>query len=188
MNNEIQLVSPFPTRDLPWLWTLLNEFPLSNLDDSGPTDLPSLARQVYRREKEGETIWQVIQAGQPIGVIAYTSISTDLAAFHGIAFTRKQHGSGRPLAAVTMALEQIFAKGYLKVIAAHFVDNLAIYKFLKKLGFIDHHCDRHSVPRMGVMIDVRISALRVDTFREMHGLRVDSASPGEPQAVGGIER
>ncbi len=165
MSNEIQLVSPFPTRDLPWLWTLLNEFPLSNLDDSGPTDLPSLARQVYRREKEGETIWQVIQAGQPIGVIGYAYISFSVAAFHGIAFNRVHHGSGRPLAAVKMAIEHIFAKGFSKLVAATFADNIPIYKFLKKLGFEEYHCDRHTVARGGNMVDVRIYQLHADTFR-----------------------
>ncbi len=179
MNNEIQLVSPFPTRDLPWLWSMLLEFPLSNLDDSGPTDLPSLARQVYRREKEGETIWQVIQAGQPIGVIGYAPISSSTAGLHGVCFCRWVHGSGRPRAAMVMALDRIFATGVDRIVAGHFIDNIPVHKFLKKLGFEEHHCDKNYVSRMGAMVEVRIVELLKATYNEITRMKANTLQPQE---------
>ncbi len=167
MNNEIQLISPFPTRDLPWLWLMLLEFPLSNLDNSGPTDLPSLARQIRRRYREGETIWKVVQAGQPIGVIGYAPISSFCAGLHGICFISRVHRTGIPFAAMAMALDRIFATGVDRIVAGHFIDNAAVTKFLAKFGFVEHRCDRHYVSRCGASVEVRIVELTKDKYNKV---------------------
>ncbi len=155
------------------------EFPLQNMDDSSPRGPQAFAQEIHRRQNSGgETIWEVVQAGQPIGVIGFAPISDEIAALHGVCFARKHHGTGRPLAAMRMVLDEIFSRGYTKVVAATFADNIPIYKFLKKLGFIQHSSGEHKTSREGMLIDVRIVELSRLTYNEI------SEMTGAPQTQG----
>ncbi len=147
------------------------ELPLQNFDDRGPRSPVEMAADIRRRYREGETIWEVVQAGHhPIGVIGYAPISHEVAALHGVCFTSRVHHTGLPRAAMRMALDLMFATGISKVVAAHFEDNVAVTKFLAKLGFEEHHCDRHSVPRGGVMVGVRIVELSKAKYNKAIGM------------------
>lgn len=165
MSAEIQLVSPFPGRDYHLLWSWLHEFPLNNFDDTGPTSLAALAVEIGRRRDAGETILEVVYAGQPIGVIGFASISSDCAALHGIAFAKSTHGSGVPRAAVSMAFEKVFAAGIKSIVGAHFSDNIGIGKFLAKLGARETYGHRHFVPRGGIMVEKILFSIDPVDFR-----------------------
>ena len=147
---------------------MLHEYPLQNFDDAGGiTSVARLAWDVARRQEAGETIWEVVQAGQPIGVVGYASISSEVAALHGICFLSSVHGTGIPLAAVQMAFETIFAQGHDLIFAGHFADNIPIQKFLAKLGAVEHHGNSHEVARCGKMVPVRIVTVKASDFFAM---------------------
>lgn len=188
MNDDLHLVTPFPLSHSQWLWILLNEFPLQNLDDTSPRGPQAFAQEIHRRQNSGgETIWEVVWNGEPIGVIGYCPLSPDAAVFHGIAFARKHHGTGRPLEAVKMALEQIFMRGIETVIAAYFADNIPVHKFLKKLGAVEKHGEVHHAAREGRMEEVKLVSIHVDHFRALFGSGVRGDSTFEPQTVGGAD-
>jgi RimJ/RimL family protein N-acetyltransferase len=184
LNRDIQLVSPFPRRDCGWLWRLLNEAPAQNLDDTSPTSAAGIKAEVIDRETHGEMVWQVVQAGQKIGVIGYARINDEWGSFHGISFTKKVHGTGAAIEAVSMVLRQVFASGVKKVMAVHFEDNHQVWKFLQKLGARENGIKHNHTPRGGVKVNVRVATIDAVHFRDVQGLRLHRAGVAGPAPVG----
>lgn len=116
------------------MWGWLNEYPERNFDDAGPRSIEELARDVRAREAAGETVWELLDGGLPVGVVGYIQKTQQIGQFHGICFSKDVHGSGIPLLGVAEVLDRAFAAGTEVVEAYYFADNYRVARFLRKLG------------------------------------------------------
>lgn len=136
MSTPLQLVTPFPPEHYSLLWGWLQQFPASNFDDSGPRTLEEFVASMGRRVLSGQTCYEVVHNGQPVGAIAFTMVGFihQQAKFCGICFDQAVHGKGIALEAVRMVLREVFSRGAQSAMAVHFSDNIAVQKMFRKLG------------------------------------------------------
>lgn len=175
MLESLQLVTPFPREHYGLLWGWLNEDKEKNFSDDGPRTLEALKLNVAERQKEGETIYEVLLEGEPIGVIAHKPVVDGIMErFNGICFTEKTHGTGVPFEAVAMVLDRIFKTGVSMVAAAYFADNLRVEAFLKKLGF-GYSTAGGSAWRNSKTVESRQSMVYVEDFMAVRGAKADAA-------------
>lgn len=188
MNHDIQLVSPFPKEHYATLFSWMREFPESSFDDAAPKTADGLATKMIAGESAGQKYSLVLYRGEPVGAIGYLQISSAGGIFKGICFTRSVHGSGVPLAAVSMFLEEVFQSGTETVVAIVFADNLRIRGFLPKLGAVGVFSELPSAKRDGESVRLRAYRIRADDFLEMHRLRVRQGVPDATGVLGGMAR
>jgi RimJ/RimL family protein N-acetyltransferase len=149
---------PFPRDHRSDLWSWLLQYPQYNFDDEAPQTqeafelfFPLLS--AHRRE-----LWGVEIDGQLLGAMGFETLSPGLAVLRGIVFNRSTHGSGAPLAAVRLLLDQAWRLGYRKVEAQMLAPNGRVYAFLKKLGAEDEGTRRAAVLQHGKPVDMRLVA------------------------------
>lgn len=137
-----------------------------NFDDMGPRNITELTRQIGQQEALGDVITEVIYQGNPVGAVGYLEVTPELGTFRGIVFTKAVHGTGVPFAAVAMVLEDAFNNGTRKVFSKSFEDNIAVCKFLKKLGAQDEEgIDAGHTTRGGAAVKWTVASIRADDFR-----------------------
>lgn len=172
------MVAPFPAEDYPLLWSWLNEFPERNFDDRGPKSVKQLGSEIRLREHSGEFVWQVRHRSIPVGAIGYIQKTREIAAFHGICFSKHVHGTGIPLEAVGMALELAFGNGTTTVEALYFWDNRRVARFLRKLG--GDPCSEEFIPcgsvRGGKPVHWRRTVIPIELFRAVRRERAQALS------------
>jgi len=150
VNANLQIVTPFPPEHYERLWGWLRQFPSQNFDDAGPKSLDELTQDMAARSESGQTIYEVLQSGEPVGVIAVSKVDFihHQAKFCGICFDKAVHGKGIAIEAVRVVLRKLFADGVQSVVAAYFSDNIAARKMFQKLG-------QYSAGRVGIVPIVR---------------------------------
>ena len=200
MKTDLQLVTPFPPEHYPQLWAWMLEFPLQNLDDDGPKSLEEFTAHMQAKEAAGETSYEIIQLGQPVGIIViqrYTFIHPR-AKFAGVCFSKEVHGKGVALEAIKTVLQKTFDGGAESVVASYFSDNIAIHKMFQKLGMYTY-CNKrkqvtrpmacevgkfpHPVTRNGQAVTMTMITIDRDAFRKVYGGRDDQADNGPSEAV-----
>ncbi len=128
-------LGPFRIENTPLLWAWLQEFDYFNFDSSGPKSPRELAEQISQRIAAGERVYQVTVDDVPVGAIGLATFG-DIVAFRGICFAKKVHGSGIPLRMVAQVLDHAFSRGFSKVMASYFSDNMRVGNFLEKIGAV----------------------------------------------------
>jgi RimJ/RimL family protein N-acetyltransferase len=149
----LEIVSPFPREHYLLLWSWLNEFPLRNFDDYGPTDNFDLAVEMEARIQRGERTWMVSFEGKPVGAVGYKPVTDRMGYLHGICFTKSVHGKGIAKNALLTILDELFESGVDKIAAEYFVSNARVSNFLRGLGFIQEGYLRRATMQSGELID-----------------------------------
>src|SRR5437879_5857660 len=113
MSLDLQLVTPFPPEHYPMLWGWLRQRPDANFDDAGPHTLDAMVEDMGERIAAGQTVYEVIKSGQPVGVIAIKRVDHvhHQQKFCGICFDESVHGKGVAIEAVRMVLRKAFEAG-----------------------------------------------------------------------------
>lgn len=162
MERSIQLV-PFPPGDYGILWGWLNEHPECNFDDSGPKSEEEFASRMERRRASGCELWEVVQLGQPVGVIGWNPVERK---FEGICFTESVHGSGVAFEACCAVLERVFERWAGVVRAAYFADNKRVDGLFRKLGAVERLQIESNVRQSGKVMVWKIVEIDEPSFRE----------------------
>ena len=165
------LIFPFPREHYYLLWSWLQEFPVCNFDDDGPRDLTQMARFMEDLRKRGRQMWEVVQSGQPVGIIGYEQETPTVGCFRGICFTKSVHGTGIPLMAVAEVLDKAFTVGTEKVRAEYFADNLRVRAFLQKFGAVDEQLVNSERLRGGKVVAWRVVGISACDFQRNQRLR-----------------
>lgn len=180
----MQLTTPFPHAHIPMLMEWLHEYPESNFDDTGARTLDGLRDAIRYREDSGEILWEVIQSGQPVGIIAYKQLFREQGMFRGICFTREMHGTGVPLRAVRKVLSMVFDGDTQKVAAIHFEDNFRVAAFLKKLGAVSREHSLSPTVRNGKPLHWKAVEIAKDDFlRSLDRSASNQEHSGPPKGI-----
>lgn len=146
------LLRPARVSTFPLAWQWLNEFPLQNFDDYGPTTEEQFCAEMKDRMGQ-EEIFEAIHDGAPVGIIGYLPITMRMGYLHGICFTRSVHHTGIPFQAMTEFLDSRYRSGVEKISASYHADNVVVRTFLKKLGAVDEGLLLRETMRNGKPLD-----------------------------------
>lgn len=149
---------PMETSDFPLLWGWMNEFRKWNFDDDGPKTEHELADVLMARSAAGGFLVTVLYNDEPVGSIGFSKLTSRLAVFQGICFTRAVHGTGVPTMAVRHIMDLLKADGVEKLSAEYHADNGRVRKFLRKLGFEDEGLLKDHIIRGGEPVGLRMVA------------------------------
>lgn len=155
---EITLLSPVPPAVWPLLWSWLNEDRRANFDDEGPRTYAAFFTTMTVRAAH-EWTWLVLQAGVPVGAIAFLPVTRRMGTFHGICFRQLSCGTGVARLAVVQVLRALWDRGIDKVCASFFSDNRRVRRFFEKLGAEEEGRQVRHTCREGALIDVSLVAL-----------------------------
>lgn len=187
MNHGLQLVSPFYPEDYSELWEWLHEDCSANIDDTFPRTYEDWIADFPRRYECGETIYEVIQLGRPIGVIAHAPVVKGyIETFKGICFTRSACGTGVAREAVAEVLTRIFSTGVDTVAARYFASTRRVARFMAGLGAHSPLKIHAMTEQGGKSIDGEQVLIHDYAFRAIErrrGQRIDSLGDLSPQAV-----
>lgn len=164
--NAVEIVSPFSRAHYRPLWEWMCYFPREMFDDFERWETYRHFEKEMDRRAEAETTWMATEAGVPVGFMSAAKHNDHLASMRGICFAKEVHGTGVPLRAMRLCLDQIFATGVYKINSYAFVDNLRSIRFYKKLGAREQGLlERHTL-RNGKMTDILLQAFFADSRPE----------------------
>lgn len=150
--STIELVSPFPEERWPQVWSWLERFRGSVLDDFGPQTMDEFVEQ--RLTHEGpEYTWGVIQHGELGGIVTFSPANPIMGFAHTV-FKKELWGQRTTLPALRMIAQEIFDLGFLKIVMNPFENNHAILALLKALGAKQEGVFKAHTLKNGVPINV----------------------------------
>lgn len=155
---SVMVTTDFPKTHIESAWNWLQEYPLANFDDYGPTTLEQFRAEFDSRIQSGETIFGVKKDGKYEGFIAYKPLSPDVGTFHGICFSQGFFTPEEKRDAVKLAMSHLFERGTRKICASYFANNSKIAALLADLGFIHEGTLRAQTRQHGALLDMEMVA------------------------------
>lgn len=160
---EISLVTPFPLRSIPRIWSWIEASRHTIADDFAPKTLEDFIDLWATRAKNGTRSWGVMRDGELGGVITSSPISPVVADLHCI-FKKEFWGHKTTVPATRMAMEKVFAE-VPKITSLVFSDNHAILgNFLGKLNGVKEGVLTAQTMRDGKPTDMVLVAIHREAF------------------------
>jgi RimJ/RimL family protein N-acetyltransferase len=157
LRTEIE-VRDITNHDYLLVWGWLIEDQDSNMDDFAPQTFVQFRSLMDEKISYGDRYWIVEAGGAAIGIIGVGATNHHTATFRGICFTFPVHGTGIPLQAVRTVMDRLFERGFAKIKAQFFADNIRVDRFLKKCGSVTEGYLKNETLRNSKPVDMKLVA------------------------------